>query len=107
MLRIFDASVELMNKLSDEERGELLNACLAAAAQRLSEGAKTISVRLGPGWFVYEGGHHLAIGKKKGEKWSPCIKLLDVADPGLCMNGFPASLCEERRLLGLSLNGVR
>lgn len=104
MLRVDEHQVKLQ-QLSLSDQATLLNTILAVAHMRLSEAANTMRARLDPlGWYVFEGGHHIAVGKKGDESNAP-LKLFDVEDPYLCMLGFPGYLCEERRSVGLSLDG--
>jgi hypothetical protein len=94
--------------LAEDEQMILLNACLAAANERFLDDAKTVlQEKLDSGrWFVYKGGHHIAIGLKGKEEEDPCLKLFDPSDPYLSMLGFPEYLCKERLALGLNLIGT-
>lgn len=104
MLRAIAPQIKL-HLLSLSDQTLLLNNCFAVAHLRLSDAAVAMRARLEPlGWYVYKGGHHIAIGKKGDEPNAP-LKLFDIEDPYLSMNGFPDDLCDERRALGLSLMG--
>lgn len=104
MLRIYEGIN--LGGLSEEEVGILLNACFAASAQRLAEGAKIFESRLGEDWFVYQGGYHLAVGKR-GKEETPCLKLLDIADPHVSVRGCWPNICADRLSLGLDLSGTK
>lgn len=104
MLRVDEHQVKLQ-QLSIVDQTILLNSIFAVAHMRLSDAANAMRTRLEPlGWYVFEGGHHISVGKKGDEPNAP-IKLFDVEDPYLSMVGFPDYLCEERRSVGLSLIG--
>lgn len=103
MLRVVEEDVRLQ-QLSIADQTILFNSCFAVAHMRIADAFEAMRERLEPlGWFVYMGGHHIAVGKK-GQKAS--LKLFDIKDPYLPMHGFPEYLCEERRSIGLSLDGT-
>ena len=100
MLRV-DEQIDLQ-QLPKSEQAFLLNTVLSVAHMQLTEAANALRSRLTPqGWYVFEGGHHISVGKK-GEEPNQILMLFDIEDPYLCMLGFPDHLCEERRSVGLS-----
>lgn len=105
MLRVDSHQIDL-NLLNKTDQELLLNACFAAAHLQLSSAATAMREQLEPlGWYVYEGNHHIAVGKK-GTEPDASLKLFDIEDAYLAMDGFPEYLCKERRALGLSLSGT-
>lgn len=102
MLRVNSLDIKLQS-LSPVEQELLLNACFAAAHLRLSEAATAMRTQLEPlGWYVYKGGHHIAVGKK-GNEPNSSLQLVDIEDANLAMTDYPEYLCKERLALGLSL----
>jgi hypothetical protein len=103
MLRISKLN---LGKLSNEEGEVVLNACLAAAEQRIEDAVKTLRGKLAKDqWIVHEGGHHIAI-LRVGQEQDSAIQLIDLCDSYLSMLGFPDYLCQERLALGIGLKGV-
>ncbi len=92
MLRIFESEISIA---TTEEQEYLLNLCFAASNLSLTEANRYLSHELAPTkWRVYEGGHHMTIFIENDHD-KIFVKLLDLKDPGLAIEGIPNYLRAE------------
>lgn len=107
MIRI--ESINLVDSgLNAYEQAFVLNICMAVSCiEAISEAADILKAKVNinaTDIYVYKGGHHISIGKT-GLEGTPFLKLINIKDVYLAMNGFPEYLRNERAALGLRLDG--
>ena len=85
----------LPGKADSDELRKVLNRIIGESLKSLTDFHTSMVAFLGEDWFLHEGGHHVSMERSSTDT---IIRVVDLKDDGLSMDGLPEDLSEEKNL---------